>query len=89
MANLNIAPMLHIQSTFSTQVSSLELSSSAEVFSLKALVAVVFPPLANKASNASEMEAFHFSGFKIYLKKNPVRNNSSSCMMPQEVFSRL
>lgn len=70
MANLNIAPMLHIQSIFSTQVSSLELSSSAEVFSLKASVAVVFPPLANKASNASEMEAFHFGGFKIYFKKS-------------------
>lgn len=65
MANLNIAPMLHIQSIFSTQVSSLELSSSAEVFSLKALVAVVFPALANKASSASEMEAFHFGEFKI------------------------
>lgn len=79
MPHLNIVKMLHIQNIFSTQDSSLELSRRAEVFSLKILVTIVLPLLANEDSFVSEMESFHFRGFKML--KNPVRNNPSCCTM--------
>lgn len=71
MSNLNIVQMLHIQNIFSTQEifhTPLELSSWAEVFSLKILVTIVLPLLENEDSYASEMESFYFRGFKM-LKK--------------------